>query len=94
MAARSAPGSANAQKMKQMSRAGDGGTAHATGVREGMPLNAILRPVSPSTRAFSLLDMCGVDCSLHLPEWRSFALSEGGKCCAEWCSGGGRSCGD
>lgn len=54
MVARFASGSANAQKTKEMSRAGDGGTAHATGVREGVPLNAILRPFPPSSRAFSL----------------------------------------
>ncbi len=71
------PGSANAQKTKQMSRAGDGGTAHATEGREVMPLIAILRPFSPSPRVFSLLDVCGVNCRLRLPEWRSCALSEG-----------------
>lgn len=77
MAARSAPGSANAQKTKQMSRAGDGGTAHATEGREGMPLIAILPPFSPSQCAFSLPGVFGVDCRLRPPEWRSCALSEG-----------------
>lgn len=77
MAARSAPGSENAQKTKQMSRAGDGGTAHATEGREVMPLIAILRPFSPSPRVFSRLDVFGVNCRLRLPEWRSCALSEG-----------------
>jgi len=60
-----------------MSRAGDGGTAHATEGREVMPLIAILRPISPSQRLFLLLGVCGVDCSLRLAEWRSCALSEG-----------------
>lgn len=77
MAARSGSGSRNAQKTKQMSRAGDGGTAHAAEGRERMPLIAVLRPFPPSSRAFSLLGVCGVDYSLRLPEWRSCALSEG-----------------
>jgi len=65
VAAQAGPGSANAQKMKRMSRAGDGGTAHATEGREVMPLIAILRPFSPSQRVFSLLDVAGwiADCA-------------------------------
>jgi len=54
VAVRSETGSANAQKTKQISRAGDGGTAHATGVMEGMPLNAMLQPFLLSRRAFPL----------------------------------------
>lgn len=76
MAAWSTPGSANAQKTKQMSLAGDGGTAHATEGRMVMPLIAILRPFSSSQRVFSLL-VGGGDCSFRLPEWRSCVLNEG-----------------
>lgn len=57
-------------------RAGDGGTAHAKGGREGMPLNAMVRPFMPSAGPVSLPGVRGVDCSLRLPEWRSCALSE------------------
>ena len=53
------PRSGNAQKTKQMSRAGDGGTAHAKGGGEGMPLNAMLRPSLLSARAFSIMGACG-----------------------------------
>jgi len=59
-----------------MSRAGDGGTAHAKGGREGMPLNAMMRPFMPSAGPVSLPGVRGVDCSLRLPEWRSCALSQ------------------
>lgn len=46
------------KKTKQMSRARDGGTVHAKGDRMGTPLNAMVRPFLPSTRAFSLPGVC------------------------------------
>ena len=42
-----------------------------------MPLIAILWAYLPSQRAVLLMGVCGVDCSLRLPEWRSCTQSEG-----------------